>query len=221
MTQAELGLQGCALNPCSDRLKLRAASSPLYRVWPLSLVDELALNLCLSCRSLPGPRCRQHSLAQAGAPRPRNGLVGSPLLGSKGAQLRSTFPHTLPDSLLPPGEKQAVVEEVQVDGLAGQLQLGRGCRGQRCQLHQLPVPHQPAGLGDQREDLGGQRRQRRDGSGPGQQGREHGPGRAGVGRDEWPAAPREGGNRSCPLCARPARCGHAPCPQSGSSCSGG
>lgn len=63
-----------------------------------------------------------------------------------------------PDSLLPPGEQQAVVEEVQVDRLAGQLQLGGGRGRQWGQLHQLPVPHQPAGLRDQREDLGGCRR---------------------------------------------------------------
>lgn len=63
-----------------------------------------------------------------------------------------------PDSLLPPREQQAVIEEVEVDCLAGQLQLGRGCCRQWCQLYQLSMPNQPAGLRDQRENLEGWRR---------------------------------------------------------------
>ena len=110
----------------------------------------------------------------------------SPRMQKKGAPRSPPPPQSCPDSLLPPGEQQAVIEEVQVDRLAGQLQLGRGHRGQGCQLHQLPVPNQPAGLRDQREDLGGWRKQ---GSGHGQ--RAEGRGWEGWTVMNWPAAPRE------------------------------
>lgn len=109
------------------------------------------------------PRLRepwQYCLALARAPRPSDGLVVSPLVRQKVVSHQPSLT-PCPDSLLPPGEKQAVIEEVQVDRLAGQLQLGRGGGRQWCQLHQLPVPHQPAGLRDQWEDLGRWRRQGR------------------------------------------------------------
>ena len=59
-------------------------------------------------------------------------------------------------SLLPSGEQQTVVEEVEVHRLGGQLQLGAGdAHGLGVHLQQLPVLHQPAGLGDEWEDLAG------------------------------------------------------------------
>lgn len=79
-------------------------------------------------------------------------------MGKKGPG-SNLLPPPCPDSLLPPGQQQAVIEEMQVDGLAGQLQLGGGRCGQWGQLHQFPMPNQPAGLRDQWEDLEGWRRQ--------------------------------------------------------------
>lgn len=57
-------------------------------------------------------------------------------------------------SLLPPGEQQAVVEQMEVHGLGGQLELGpRHGHHLGVNLQQLSVFHKPAGLRDQREDL--------------------------------------------------------------------
>lgn len=64
--------------------------------------------------------------------------------------------HSLGRSLLPPGQQQAVIEQVQVHGLSGQLELGPGyAHHLSVHLQELTVFHQPAGLRDQREDLGG------------------------------------------------------------------
>lgn len=59
-------------------------------------------------------------------------------------------------SLLPPGQKQTVVEQMKVHGPRGQLELrSRNTHRLSVHLQELPVLHQPAGLRDQREDLQG------------------------------------------------------------------
>lgn len=56
--------------------------------------------------------------------------------------------------LLPPGQQQAVVKQVEVHWLGGQLEFwSRNAHHLGVHFQELTVLHQPAGLGDERKDL--------------------------------------------------------------------
>lgn len=58
------------------------------------------------------------------------------------------------DLLFSPGQQEAVVEQVQVYWLGGQLEFGsRNTHGLHVHLQKFTVLHQPARLRNQREDL--------------------------------------------------------------------